>query len=523
MWQQLATVEATLDCIKPFSFYFDLVTPYFKSRAQDSNPIPLHRLCTLARKQGAIHVVVEDALSRADVREDIDSLDATYSGDGAAEAIALSFFAGPADNFSVAATEDRWFLGHAVVINYRPPGEAEFKTSYVYEAILKPPRLNADTDTPRPLLNSFLGPASEFECRVQGRTFDIEGFYYCQQNIRSHVCAHASLRMILRSKHNPHLTSSYINSKLGLTPPLYGLKISEIVDVLSDAGYESEVIDCHQLDAEPYSTILASILESGDRALLVFTTVQPGASSQHHVVAIFGHTRNLDEWHPEAVPLYGGPGSSEYYRASNWIDHYIIHDDNLGPYYTLNNRALEADPDVRAQWIVGVRKKATERTALGAEAVAWIALSALLPSLGGHAGSRWLDYIRGAPVGYVLRNILLTRDEYVEHLRTAEGHDGSRMQAAELSRLASLPERFWMVEFTFPALLTGNRSKLGEVLVSAEASGSPPKVWEDTFALRVPGFLFLVSDPAQPALKEYSSGLTAHSPIFRYGQHDHVW
>ena len=74
MWTELTTVDDQIDCAPPYSFYFDLVGSYWRSGA--GNNLPLHRLCTLARKQGAACLVIESALSRVDVRAELDALDA---------------------------------------------------------------------------------------------------------------------------------------------------------------------------------------------------------------------------------------------------------------------------------------------------------------------------------------------------------------------------------------------------------------------------------------------------------------
>src|SRR5258708_4858484 len=100
MWTGLTTIEACLCCEPPFSFFFDLVRTHWKS--PDTHPLTLHRICTLARKQGARFVVVESALSRPDVREEIDALDASLGGGGAAEGLAISFFASEKEPTDVA-------------------------------------------------------------------------------------------------------------------------------------------------------------------------------------------------------------------------------------------------------------------------------------------------------------------------------------------------------------------------------------------------------------------------------------
>ena len=118
---------------------------------------------------------------------------------------------------------------------------------------------------------------------------------------------------------------------------------------------------------------------------------------------------------------------------------------------------------------------------------------------------------------YVLRTLLMRRDDYLVHLETTQGHDQSRLSQTDMALFASLPEQFWMVEFSLPALYTGNRSKLGEVLISSQGTPDRPALVQ---ALRVPS-LILVREGE--GLRPFDCDLKAHSPIFRPADHDNEW
>jgi hypothetical protein len=315
MWTSLTTIEARLSCDPPFSFFFDLVRTYWKS--PDSHPFTLHRICTLARKQGGRFVVVESVLNRTELREEIDALDASLGGGGAAEGIAISFFASDREPNDIAEVAPADVLGQVVVINYRAPGKSQFTETYIYEAILAPPGLRSGLELRRPLLNNFVCAEGEFPFAIKGREFRLRGIYYCQQNGRTHACAHACLRMALNSiaASATPISSRAINQELTITPPVGGLSLGQIANVINiSSGAKASVVDCDSLALSKFLTILATIVESGHVALLVFTTGDPQAE---HVVTVFGHTRNSDEWHPEAVPAYsGGPPRHRIIRAA---------------------------------------------------------------------------------------------------------------------------------------------------------------------------------------------------------------
>jgi hypothetical protein len=215
MWTGLPTIESCLSCDPPFSFFFDLVRIHWKSAG--THPLTLHRICTLARKQGARFVVIESALSRPDVREEIDLLDGSLGGGGAAEGIAISFFASAVDPTDIGTASSAEVLGQVVVINYRAPGSSHFTHTFIHEAILTPPALRHGADPPQPLLNNFICAEGEFPYIVKGREFKLRGIYYCQQNGVTHACAHACLRMALNSigASPTPISSRAINQEIG--------------------------------------------------------------------------------------------------------------------------------------------------------------------------------------------------------------------------------------------------------------------------------------------------------------------
>ena len=513
-WSLLGTVQQRLSCLPPFSFFFDVVLAHWRAPHE---AVALHRICTLARKQGARHIVVEAAGGRSALTADVDALDKLHGGGGAAECIAISFFSEGDDATPIEKLLNETLIGQVVIVNYRAPGSGVFSISYIYEAVLRPPSLPG---APPQLMNNYFCVGKDFEIEVLGRQFKTAGIYYCQQNSRTHVCAHASLRMSLNglNGNGATITNDAINQLLAVTPPLQGLSLGDIVKTIEDlGGMCADVVDCDGLDSATYMKILASIVESGDRAMLVFTT----GGAEEHVVSVYGHTRNSDEWHPQAIPAYAGPVSAPFYSSSMWIDHFLIHDDNFGPYYTLSSRALETDPNVKAHWIIAIRKTTADVSGDLAETVSSIHLKNTLPLLAPlMPTARWLSYAATVNSPFVLRAVLLTRAEYVEHIRSATCHDGSAHNAADLALFQQLPDHFWMVEFSLPALYTGNRSKLGEVLIIANRP-TPPATSDYLLGIRAPGILMLGDQHGQGQI--FAFGLQAHSPVYRPNRPLHEW
>ena len=528
MWTSLTTVESSVCCDPPFSFFFDLIGTHWKST--NSNPITLHRVCTLSRKQGASYLLIETALGRDDVLEEIDLLDTHLGGGGAAEAVMIASFAGPQDpSPDIAAVAPTSLLAYVVLINYRSPGHTNFTLSYIYEAIVTVPAYRGSSGDTNHLLNNFICADREFARRVRGRNFSLSGIYYAQQNGTTHVCAHACLRMALNSvgTSTKLITSAEINRTLNIQPPFHGLSLGQMKTVIDASGcVTASIVDCNGLPHSNFMTILAAIVESGHVALLVFKTGNSEEATEQdnidHVVTIFGYTRNSDEWHPEAIPAYSGPPSTPYYPSSFWIDHLLIHDDNLGPYFAFSSRALELDERVTATWIVALHPIWPATRPDYTEAVAATLLANLLPSLAPLGRGRWFEMMTRKQLCYVLRTVLIERKRYIEHLGASKSHDNTRLTEEEISLLESdLPDWFWMVEISLPQLYAGNRSKLGEVLVDALNVPASNDQSTSLLALRLPSGTLKRSNNG--TMRWYRSSMLAHSPIFQHRVHKNIW
>lgn len=513
MWVDIGLAPAALNCRPPFSFYFDIVDKHWKTKS--ANSVPLHRICTLARKQGAVQIWLESAAGRTDVSDEINALDQSHGGGGSAEAISLSFFttATPIDAQNPASNAD--CLGQLTLINYRKPTSSDFTTSYIYEAVLPAPCLRTEDGASKNLLNNFVTSIGTFKRQAMGQNYDIHGVYYSQQNGVTSVCAHASLKMGLNTLGvcTPPITSGWINTFLSQTPPFTGLSLNQIIDVTNKFGIKAWIHDYTNQTGAKYISDLAAILESGYPALLVFTT----GRAIEHVVTVFGHTRNSDEWHPQALPAYSGPASAQYYPSSTWTDHFLIHDDNFGPYYTLSSRALEFDPEVKAHYVVGLFRHDVNASATYIEANASIILTHVLSATQGPSLCRWLDYITQLKRTFIMRPILIEKADYIDHIKSALAHDQSGASDTELKLLDSLPDIFWQVEFSLPDLYTGNRSKLGEVMLDATLPSDPADLLKLFVGMRLPS-VFLDKDGNQ-----YAFGIESHIPNYQTHSHNHQW
>lgn len=512
-YTQLPTVDDWVDCNPAYSFYFDFIHKLWKT--QNSNYLPLHRICTLARKQGAASLIIETAFGVDSVDNEVTYLDKSQGSGGAAEAVKVTFFRECDHSHDISKVPEDAVIGQVIFVNYRRPNESDFGKSYVFEAIFHPPRLPAASGGSDRLLNNFVRAEKQFDFIARGRTFGLKAIYYCQQNSITHVCAHACLRMALNtiSSGQDLVSGESINTSMNIQDPDKGLNVKNIVDFIAQSGQGHAIVhDCNGRAAEHYVSIIASHVQSGHATLLVFTTAtQVGSPPEEHVVYVSGYTHNTDEWHPQAIPAYSGPASAPYRQSSLWIDHFVIHDDNFGPYYTLSARALEVDKNVKARWVIAIAPENIIMNAVGAELASSTVLKNLLRSLATLASNQWFDYITTRNNSFVLRPILIEKQEYLAHLLASKGHDSSAIDQQSLDKFKSAPEYFWMVEFSMPSLYTGNHTKLGEVIIDA-FNVNPASLVDSVLFMRLPGLVIDFKTPGGASWSDFP--MTSHTLLY---------
>lgn len=525
-WARIETSEQCIHCSAPYSFFFQLISATWKSSTQ--SPDPLHRLCTLARKMDARTLLIEPALDRPDVTSEIDYLDGSAGPRGTAEAFTLSFVNREVakvdekvDEAAIAELPGDAIIGQAVVINYKPFGEEADWISYVYEAIFAiPARQRTDGTRDEGLLNNYIHSKRTFEILVHGRAFDVAGVYYCQQNGYTSRCAHAALRMVLNTASTTELIPTRTVGELLEVEP-DNVTIEEIETVLAQRQLEPYVGKFADESPIDYRRLVYAVVESGHPALLVFSTKD---KLEDHVVAVFGHTLNSDEWHPQAQRLYAGPLTAPYYPSSAWADHFLIHDDNFGPYLCLARDSLSVGRDqaLVPTCVIGLMPNEIRLSPVLAENTASAALHRYLPGLAAYGVGRWWDLINRTPPNFVLRTLLITRERYLEHLARSVAHDGTTIPNDQIEAFAPfLPDEFWMTEYTLTNLYAGNKSKLGEVLTRSDQSYDENDAFASVIGMRIPGRMQFILDRGDSVL--LPCDCESHLKLYRGSDHPNEW
>ena len=150
MWTCVSTERRWRRCTAPFSFYNDLIAKYWAGGPSEAYGAAIHRICTLARKMGVKSLVIEDALTRADVVAEINHLEEWAEvADGEVTARTITFLSsGVRRSHDFAGVATAKVIGQMTIITFPM---AKGPRSYVYEAVIRLPGKNAGAEQLLPL------------------------------------------------------------------------------------------------------------------------------------------------------------------------------------------------------------------------------------------------------------------------------------------------------------------------------------------------------------------------------------
>jgi len=534
-----------IPCGVGYSFFHDLIEPNWPENQ------PLHRLCSLMRKMRAQSFVREDLEPTGEIAEEAQALRSCSEFSGAdisVKATRLSFFRECPGAWEEVGEKD--FLGYAVVLqpfeNGSPVDIRGRKLAYVQECVAAPPAvvLPDQVDGPRVegVSNYYPHCVAEFSTTIgqegAAKSLSIEGSFFCQQNALTHVCAHAALRMAINSsplypaKKAEKLTNKRINELLGIdfSQPRQveairnGLTKGQIEHIVSNFGLQPTSIDFPNNQKIDYAEYIYPMIESKMPVILGL-----GCRAGGHVVAVLGHTANTDRWEPQARSGYGSFPLTRYHSSASWADHFIISDDNFGMYVTLprnmvrNFIAPKFNPNVYAETAVGLVPTGIDVSGYDAESLAARAADMLLGrALHESNPCRWLDFLRGEEdtAGQhdhpylVCRTVLVEADRYCHELFSHTDSEGNEVSAPMRNFVRQqLPERVWVSELSLLDLYSANKTKLGDVLVKADADREAHQSGKSLVFAWLPGVAWF-GELLGRQIRDWP--LTGHIPFLRH-------
>lgn len=549
-----ALAHGQAECLpveQPFS-YFRFREKHFRDFA------PLARILSQARCLNAKAMVIEEVspTAAADLITETEDLVIRLGGELETQVIRLSFFAvkpqEPRSFSGMVSSKD--FLGYAIVRKDVSP-RLRSPILRVHESVLRSSRSE----------HNYVRRAPAWTCLVLGRKVSVSGFIYAQQNGITNVCAHAALRT-MASVFYPEGDLSYRNINevlridhrknwvgVDLENPQRGrgLALQNMVEVLEYAGARCIKADYAVPFSQrgelsgfhvPYQHYLYGSIESGFPAAIIFDTTD---DESKHVIPVFGHTFNRDLWVANAERSYFQIGNqTRFLPSDSWLSTFIMHDDNWGSNFCCPKHYLRAPDDrrrdrnsseseeakgsqesraINAEWLAHVLATLPRGVKMGpihAEAIGLDFLSTLLPQMPSDENEwsrRLINHERSGLVVY--RPVLVTGDEYVDHLRKVRGWlKKRRISGVILEALHSVlgKGQYWMVEMSLPELFSSNLRKIGEVLLDPTATPRPERDFSSFVLARMPGNFALLEnrDPEKPAFQFLPTGVNSHVELF---------
>lgn len=535
--------EITFENIGKGVSLYKFIEKYCLDQGFELGVIAMHRLCSLMRKMGVQTIIVEKMEhDDPDLQAECSSLLTYYAGKTEFKLYRLTFLSINVDEGNkniLLESNNEDFLASAILVNFRLNDSAW--RSYLYKAIVKLPHLAKSSHWGAiPLMGRYVHVHRIFTCFVnisesQKVEYEILGTYFAQQNTRTSVCAHATLRMAINNLPdtatlldsetiNKFLNIDHVKIKFG--PGEHdrkGINTNEIEDFLRNNGHNCTKMDFFEDPNYVYNHFVYRYIESQLPVLLGFTTKE-----SFHIVPVLGHTLNSDMWRPEAETLYMDSGE-KFISSCSWVDHFIIHDDNFGMYLSLPLDALKRitipmlDPSFRAKAALAILPKGISTPSWEAEIANKKIIGDMLNSLrekiikDGASYDEWIDRLALSPRPLVLRTLLVDKETYESNLES-EDFDGNVFTEAEKKEiLKDLPDHFWLSEISLPDLYTANRSKVIEITYGAcyPHLDNFDKIRQRWLHIRIPGALW----------KHKSShvlGVKKHYPLFRFENQEHV-
>lgn len=208
--------------------------------------------------------------------------------------------------------------------------------NYLGYTVIRPTRINSIgrtiLDIEKLKIATGMMCLTEYKTHIMGIEFKIMGFPYMSQDTEVNVCAHTSCWMVFRylserypvyKEMYPHQISQLTNEYLfGRTIPSKGLTISQVAELFTGFGLFPEVYMRELTGDALFEQLLYSYIESG-------LPIVAGLEKKKHAITLFGHTINSSK--------IKGVISSPL-NTSQFIDGYIVNDDNCLPYQTVSRK-----------------------------------------------------------------------------------------------------------------------------------------------------------------------------------------
>lgn len=298
-----------------------------------------------------------------------------------------------------------------------------------------------------------------FPVHISGKSFEIEGTPFMQQDNAVAVCAQASIWVALRTlrrregdrAHNPaqitDAATKYLISDR-TRPNKSGLTIHQMAEAVRAAGYSPLLM---RLVKDPKNHGPAQITEVRKRLqsyiesnIPVLLALYPGTGG-HAVVAV-GHT-----WETSPSAFIYTPYSSsniklDFTHASTWAPKFLIHNDNSGPYQELPPQSGSGYALSQAHYAIPLMPTDVFMTADEALLSSSRVLGKLLEAAALKHGKTTSE-IQSIAKSLVVRLLLVEK----RRLRHWAANEPMPTELSTWLRIEDLPRRVWLLEIHLAA------------------------------------------------------------------------
>lgn len=492
---------------------------------------PLQRIFSLARRAGCDRLLFENIKLR---EEDIvPSVRTFFAQETRSNALRISFL----KRLDKKRREDFPESSHYKMVGYvvflRGIGSFSVQPGQVYEAVLDPCWKTRDA-------GPFVHCAHNYEVETSIGLFCVKGVLYTQQNTNSTFCLHAAMRTALSCvlpendiKYGEIISAIEKHLKVK-NPAEDGLfekdsyVVKELVALLKDLSRGQT--DCIPLQLERNSEFFYRVLyewiESGVPVILGYNYSSHPGIQEGHAVTLIGHTFDDHIWAPAANQMYfpGNGISMAFSSSESYVNSFVLHDDNCGPYLTLpknffNNERFFTNNN--SPIIFGLPRRRMAIDGNEAEHLAHQALNSLFVSLIIEEDSKnksWFDilYRHFLLNRLVLRSFTISYEKYMTYL-TNEVHIEPR-HLEKISQEIPKNQVFWMVEISCHELFGISKLKFGEVLLyDIDVSKNGKNKVQNVFAMaRLPQVIFFDLDGGKKFL---DTEVDKHTPLITLEQY----
>ncbi len=356
----------------------------------------------------------------------------------------------------------------------------------------------------------FLVCKRVFDIDFNGKILKVDAFPYLQQDGRIIRCAQAALTSVsIYLKKNltgPDFTEIVAKVPTGnRTIPSSGMTGQQIGLSLEAMGREAVLYeywgdDSDDVPLQHREQIIYRYLESGIPVIIGVV-----AGSEMHALVVIGHTFTPDSWAAQTRTGYFGHPKTGfiYHCCTNWIERFVVQDDNLGPYTLILSDFLQyyGCKLIAVGLPPGIYCMAEDAEAFVGDL--------LCPRI--HNITETYDYFRDEHVRegksindktdfwyeefkkhtsqdeLVLRTYLRTSKQWKDFVKKQT----SCSEFEDLVENLELPERVWVVEVSWPQIFRHSRRLCGEFLVDPtdQISHGVPTMDQGWLWMHLPGIV----------------------------------